>query len=41
MGGLERPVEQDDVCESEAGTQADVEGDVDVDGGVADVRFSS
>ena len=43
MGGLERPVEVGDVCEAEAGTEADVEDedeDVDVVGGVDKVGLS-
>ena len=43
MGGLERPVERCGVCETEAGTGADVEDadeDVDVVGGVDEVGLS-
>ena len=43
VGGLERPVEVGDVCEAEAGTEADVDDedeDVDVVGGVDKVGLS-
>ena len=43
MGGPEGPIEVSGVCETEAGTEADVEGedeDVDVVGGVDEVRVS-
>ena len=43
MGGPEGPIEVGGVCETEAGTEADVEDedeDVDVVGGVDEVRVS-
>ena len=43
VGGLERPIEVDSVCETEAGTEADAEDedeDVDVVGGVDEVGLS-